>query len=112
MKNGEEIREEVEKTLNAFDNITNLDGNPFLFTRLQAEIEKSGVKTKGELRSRILRPAILFIIVLFNIFTGIYFFESGNGTTSVTKQQYFSKISSEYSLSHSYYSGLNQTTGN
>ena len=28
MKNEERIKEEVEKTLNAFDNISNLDENP------------------------------------------------------------------------------------
>ena len=111
MKNEERIKEEVEKTLNAFDNISNLDENPYLFTRLQAEIQGSEVKAKGVLRGKILKPVILFIIVLFNIFTGIYFLDSESGTTTVTKQDYFSKISSEYTLSHSYYSGINQTTG-
>ena len=118
MKNEQKIREEVEKTLNAFDNISDLDENPYLITRLKAKIEESGSKEKSLLKGKILQPVILFIIVIFNIFTGIYFFDSGSQTTTVTKQDYFSKISSEYTLSHSYLpsgasnSGVNQTTGN
>ncbi len=119
MKNEEKIREEVEKTLNAFDNIDNLSENPYLFTRLQTKIEESvALNEKRGFKGIILKPAILFIIVILNIFTGIYFINSGNKTTTVTKQDYFSKISSEYILSHSYlpaeasYSGINQTTGN
>ena len=102
MKNEQKIREEVEKTLNAFDNISDLDENPYLITRLKAKIEESGSKEKSLLKGKILQPVILFIIVIFNIFTGIYFFDSGSQTASATQQDYFSKISSEYTLSHSY----------
>jgi hypothetical protein len=99
MRNEEKIKEEVGKTLNAFDYINDLE-------------ESSELKEKDFLKGKILRPAILFIIVVINILTGVYFIDSGSRTSTATKQQYFSKISSEYTLSHSYYSGINQTTGN
>jgi hypothetical protein len=112
MKNGKKISEEVEKTLNAFDHINYLDENPYLFTRLQAEIERSEIKGKRYLKEGILRPAILLITIVINILTAIYFIDSGSQNSAATRQQYLSKISSEYTLSHSYYSGINQTTGN
>jgi hypothetical protein len=112
MRNEEKIKEEVGKTLNAFDYINDLEANPYLLIRLQSKIESSELKEKGFLKGKILRPAILFIIVVINILTGVYFIDSGSRTSTATKQQYFSKISSEYTLSHSYYSGINQTTGN
>lgn len=112
MQNEDKINEEVEKTLNALDEQEYLDGNPYLFTRLQAEIESPKLEARGFLFGKVLRPAILLIIVIFNILTGVYLIDSANQTSTSVEQQYFSKISSEYSLSHSYYSGINQTTGN
>ena len=112
MKNEKKIFEEVNKTLNAFDHISDLDENPYLFTRLQAEIESSEKKEKGLLKEKILRPAVLIIILVINILTGVYFIDSASQTSTIIKEQYLLKISSEYTLGHSYYSGINPTTGN
>ena len=111
MNKEEKIREEVEKTLNAFDNIENLDGNPYLFTRIQFEIES--LQTKGEesfLKGSILKPAILFIVLIINICTVVFYPNSENTTTS-TKQTYLSAISSEYSINHSYYAKIDKMMG-
>ncbi len=111
MNKEEKIGKEVEKTLNAFDKVENLEANPYLFTRLQSEIE--GSQTKGKrffLSGNILRPAILFVVIIINICSVIFFSNSESETTS-TKQTYLSAISSEYSISHSYYSELSEMIG-
>ena len=110
MKKEEKIIEEVEKTLNVFDNIENLEENPYLFTRIQSEIESLPVKEKRTLSGNILRPAILFLILIVNVFTAVFFLNS-DSETSTTKQTYLSAISSEYSIGHSYYSQLDEMIG-
>ena len=111
MKKEDKIREEVEKTLNAFDKIKNLDKNPYMFTRLQSEIEDNRIKEKlFFLKGELLRPIILFFILIMNLLTALFFFNQKNETTS-TKHTYLSAISSEYSISHSYYSQLEKMIG-
>jgi hypothetical protein len=112
MKKEEKIREEVEKTLSAFDKIESIDENPFLFTRIQSEIENLKFNKKGlSLRGNIIQPVILFLILIINIFTAVFFLSAKNETAS-TNQTYLSAISSEYSINHSYYSQLNKMIGN
>jgi hypothetical protein len=111
MKKEDKIREEVEKTINAFEHVEKLEGNPHLFTRIQSEIESNFTKKKSfNLKGELLRPVILFLILIMNIFTAVFFFNSKSGATS-TKQNYFSAISSEYSISGSYYSKLEKMIG-
>ncbi len=112
MKKEEKIRLEVEKTLNAFDKIESIDENPFLYTQIQSEIKSLQIKEKRLiLRGNIIRPVILFLILIINVFTAIFFLSFKSETTS-TNQTYLSAISSEYSISHSYYSQLNKMIGN
>ncbi len=83
MNKEDKIREEVEKTLNAFDQIKNLEENPYLFTRIQSEIESIKTKEKSySLKGEFLRPVILFLILIMNVFTAIFFFNSESETTS------------------------------
>ena len=111
MNKEEKIREEVEKTLKAFDNIENIEENPYLFTRIQSEIESLQTKGKGySLKGNILKPAILFLVLIINVCT-IIFFQGSESTDTSTKQTYLSAISSEYSISHSYYSQLDEVIG-
>ena len=112
MKNEEKIRKEVEKTLNAFDNITDLNENPYLFTRLQAEIENGETGAKAKTAGGILRPAFLILFLMLNLFTVFYAFNQSNESNSATtgKTNYSTLIYSQYSLNQSYY-GTNSTTG-
>ena len=112
MKNEEKIREEVEKTLNAFDNISKLDENPYLFTKLQAEIESSKTDTKAKTAGIILRPAFLILFLMLNLFTVFYAFNQSNesNTTTTGKTNYSTLIYSQYSLNQSYYN-TSSTTG-
>lgn len=110
MKKEEKIREEVEKTLNTFDNIEKLEENPYLFLRVQTEIEGLRTKDKGSLKGNILKPVILFLILVVNVLTAVFFLNSESEAAS-TRQTYLSAISSEYSISHSYYSQLDKMIG-
>ena len=41
-----QIQEEVDKTLQALDNLPKLEANPFLFTRIQARLASQRVSHK------------------------------------------------------------------
>lgn len=110
MKKEDKIREEVEKTLSAFDNIGNLEDNPYLFTRIKAELKSSRVKGMAT-GWDILRPAILLVILIINAFTAIYIM-SNNTMSAPSNHNYLSAISSEYSINHSYYSQIDKIIGN
>jgi hypothetical protein len=66
----QQILDEVEKTLNSFDNDIVLEGNPFLLTRIKtvmnARRQRSGA---GEFVKRVLIPAAVLLILGVNIFT-------------------------------------------
>lgn len=111
MNREEKINEETGKTLNVFEDVKDLEANPYLFTRFQSEIE--GMRSKERefsLKGSILKPAVLLIVIIVNIYTAFSFSNNENETTS-TKQTYLSAISSEYSISHSYYSQLDEMSG-
>ncbi len=111
MKKKEKIEEEIEKTLNAFDNIESLNVNPYLITRIEAEINKSQVRQSRALtNTNLLRPIILFLILIINVFTALFFSNLKSETYSA-KQTYLSAISTEYTINHSYYSDLNDMIG-
>jgi hypothetical protein len=112
MKKEEKIKVEVEKTLCAFDKIEEIEGNPYLFTKIQFAIENQQIKeNRFFFKANILMPIILFLVVIGNLVTAVFFLSNKNETTA-TKQTYLSAISSEYSISHSYYTELNKMVGN
>ena len=81
MKKKEKILVEVERTLGSLDNISDLKPNPFLFTRIKAQIEKDNI-TPIENRERIpvINPIILTIILILNIITVVFLFQSGGSS--------------------------------
>lgn len=106
------ILDEVEKTLHAMDNLEDLESNPFLYTRLKAEIESRNIEqAPAKAKSRIfLKPVFLLIVILFNLITTVYYFNSfgtketqSNVSSSLTKI-----ISQEYGFEKSYYVQKNQ----
>jgi uncharacterized membrane protein len=73
MKREKRILEEVEKTLQAFDLIPELDANPFLFTRIRAQRDKSEIIKSGKVSHiNIVKPLLLFLLIIINILTAIY----------------------------------------
>ncbi len=69
MSNDDRIREEVEKTLHAFDSDLPLEPNPFLFTRIQAGRKGQASGAQGFVRDVGLRWIIILGILLVNLIT-------------------------------------------
>ncbi len=74
MRNSDRIRDEVEKTLQAFDHETPLKPNPFLFTRIQAG---RAMRTPGHAKAAFwhvrLRHVVIVGVVLINLITVLHF---------------------------------------
>jgi hypothetical protein len=68
------IQEEIEKTLRAFDDELLPGINPFLMTRIEAQLASPdrSAPAPGMLWRRYLRPVALAIIVLLNILTAAH----------------------------------------
>ncbi len=65
--------EEVEKTLEAYDNDTVLEANPFLYTRLKAAMEGKEPARKRSLPfSVVINPALIILLLLINVLTIFY----------------------------------------
>ena len=106
MENEKRILDEVEETLQSLDKISNLNANPFLYTRIKAKIgNKAPGSVKNPGKNFILRPVILVIILLINIITAVVFIKSVNNTdhTSVTLTK---SLSNEYRISSTQYDNL------
>lgn len=95
MNKENKIFEEVEKTLNAIDELPNLEANPFLFTRIKARIVNESIKQVGEEKTDfVLKPVTLALLLVINIVTAVYFIGFGSSSTSNTsivetlKQEY------------------------
>ncbi|NWF88666.1 MAG: hypothetical protein HXY50_04295 [Ignavibacteriaceae bacterium] len=103
MDKDQRIKEEVEKTISLLDKVEEINTNPFLFTRIKAELDSK--KDKSEKNSfewvfKFLRPAIIAALLLFNVYSVISFYQSSN-SNGVTREQYLESISSEYEMDSS-----------
>ena len=66
------IQHEVRKTLECLDRMPELKGNPFLYTRVEARLRELAAHKKETVGHRVvavLKPALLFILVVVNIIT-------------------------------------------
>ncbi|MCP4213225.1 MAG: hypothetical protein GY765_01155, partial [bacterium] len=112
------IREEVDKTLGLMDNMEKLEGGPYFYTRLEAEIrsrEKSPSWLPAFLPAKLLRPALALLLVINVVSTLVFFttIEPGASTTIGTekqettliadKQEYMSTFLEDYSLNRNTY---------
>jgi hypothetical protein len=108
------IDEEVEKTLQAFDGVEKAKPRPFLYTRIQARLER---KAERKARAGVLSPAfqrfaiiVVMLIVAFNIYTAARVFIYPDATdTSLTNEQLFVE---EYYPSTPTLYNISQTTTN
>jgi hypothetical protein len=97
------IAEEVEKTLQCFEDFEKIEPNPFFLTRLKARIRSfEGEKERvshSEWSIRGLRPALLCLLVVINIFSAILVFQGKDSQTETdTRSQSIAAFAEEYSL--------------
>jgi hypothetical protein len=97
------IRDEVEKTLSVLDRIKNIEGNPFMYTRI-----KAGLESRPEIRRspafgmglKVL-PVILFLVLFsVNIISVLYYLNGKSST--INREKCISSFAKEYNISTSY----------
>lgn len=95
------IQEEVQKTLDCLDSMPRLEGNPFLYTRVETQLRE--VETTRHTATAahrvwgILKPALLLLLVAFNVITLARNLSSSTATTS-SHSVLVQTIVQEYSL--------------
>ncbi|OGN89175.1 MAG: hypothetical protein A2Z74_01230 [Chloroflexi bacterium RBG_13_46_9] len=79
MTRKEKIEQEVQKTFESFDQVERLKSNPFFYARLKTRIDDLYSKKKKirgwEFARRVLKPALLLLIIALNIFSATLFFK-------------------------------------
>lgn len=98
MKRKDRITQEVEKTFNVFENLSNLEENPFLYTRIQASLNSSPGKKKS---AYFLRPIMVALLLIFNLITGI-FFVSSMGRAYASDKQNLESLIGDYKFNQTY----------
>jgi hypothetical protein len=104
MKNKDTIQNEVRKTMDFLDKMPKLEGNPFLFTRVQARLAEAGEGRSPQEGSRvwaIIRPALIALLIVLNVVTIINSLQSSTSRT-VDRKEALSMMIDDYSLSGSY----------
>jgi hypothetical protein len=95
MKRDQRVVEEAEKTLSAFDGMSNLKPNPFLSTQLEARIAEAGSGWRRVFPSAVwLKPAALGLFVILNIITIIRILDSHDSANA--REQLVSALRQEY----------------
>ena len=84
MTKKEKIEQEVQKTMDSFDQAQRLKSDPFFYTRLKAQIDYMNAE-KSKVGSwtfawAILKPALLFFIIALNIVTATLFLKNRNAS--------------------------------
>ena len=64
MTSKEKIQQEIEQTLQCLDGVKRAESNPFLFTRIQARMNKRSSRWEERTFSFISKPAIAIAIVV------------------------------------------------
>ncbi len=96
------ILNEVKKTISLLDDVKNIEPNPFLYTRIKAQIDSKSYELNREKENPVFRLAkqiVFALLILFNIYTIINFITTDE-QTSVARDQYIKNVKSEYFLDY------------
>jgi hypothetical protein len=94
MEKEHHILDQVEKTMQAFDQMPTLEPDPYLFTRLRAKLVSHDIIDHGSILKKInLKPIALSLIIILNILTALYVFAEKEKSL---KDQLVSSLSQEY----------------
>jgi hypothetical protein len=75
------ILNEIEKTLNSYDNDILLKENPYLSTRIFARLKTGNGRLKKTVHVRLsLNKAILVLALLINLVTIVLYYQKGSGS--------------------------------
>lgn len=96
------ILDEVKKTISLLDDVKNIEPNPFLYTRIKAQIDSKGYelnRTKENPVFRLAKQLVFALLILFNIYTMINFI-TADEQTAVARDQFIKNMKSEYFLDY------------
>ncbi|HKC35151.1 MAG TPA: hypothetical protein VKB95_03780 [Chitinophagaceae bacterium] len=99
MTSKEKIQQEIEQTLQSLDSVKRAGANPFLFTRIQARMNKKTSRWEERTFSFVSRPAIAFaIVVLVMAVNGWALWGSGSNDAATVDPGYasVSELATEY----------------
>ncbi len=105
MNRDDKIKQEVQKTIDCFDQFESVKTDAFFYTRLKARMEEDAKKSKGfsiQLGWNVLAPAVIVAILVLNIYTVSIFFKSQK-TTDTESQDLVTLFTSELTLDASQY---------
>jgi len=113
MDREEKILSEVDKTLRVMDDLKNLDGNPFIYTRIKSRLETQAYAAPSPWQkiAVLLRPIGLITLFLLNIYTAFCFINQGRSQTEVKTtdtSNILSKLSEKYSYDKNLYFFYNE----
>ena len=83
MTSKEKIQQEIEQTMQCLDGAKRAEANPFLFTRIQARMNKDSNRWEERTFSFISRPIIAVAIVLVVMAVNGWALWDGNGSNEV-----------------------------
>lgn len=106
MERKTKIEDEVKKTMQVFDEIKNVESNPFLYTRIKSKLESKRETNKSSSKM-VLLPAALLILILINIFTLFNTELPSNQDQTSISQQYLQELGNEYNLYETNYYSYN-----
>ena len=90
------VREEVEKTMSLLDRMENLEAGPYFYTRVEARLRSKEIEEKtkhpGIFVVRVLKPALLVLLLLVNLFSAVFFL-SESKDTGLVEEKYRSQAS-------------------
>lgn len=99
MASKEQIQQEIEQTLQSLDGAKRAEANLFLFTRIQARMNKRSGRWEERTFSFISKPAIAFaIVILVMAVNGWALFSSGSNETPGTDTANVSELANEYNV--------------
>ena len=103
-KEGEQhIQEQVDKTLQAFHHLPQLEPNPHLFTRMQAVLASTGKRHAFPIFSSIkLKPLALALMIILNILTAVYVVTIKE---KASKERLISSLSRDYAIQNDNFAG-------
>jgi hypothetical protein len=107
MKSKAEIEQEVQKTLDCFEQKPSIAWNPFFATRVMFRVRELDEHQRVPALRRVfslatLRPALLALIVVVNIVSAIYVWR-GNQPQTDTRAQALSAFADEYTWNQQEY---------
>jgi len=96
-KSRQHIEDEVNKTLASFDQIEPVEGNPFLYTRIQERMRSTPRAQPASAYTAILRLSLAAILLAVNV-GGVYSYYKQ--VQQMEQTQVLDNIASEYGLTY------------